>query len=106
MVVWNVSHMSRAGWCGGMFRSSKFSLVVLDLAGAVHLEAQVGEDGVDLPQDLRGGVQPAARPRPAGQRHVERVGGQARLQRRLLRLGEPPLVGSVSAALTRFASWP
>ena len=23
MVVWNVSHMSRAGWCGGMFNSSK-----------------------------------------------------------------------------------
>ena len=23
VVVWNVSHMSRAGWCGGMFKSSK-----------------------------------------------------------------------------------
>ena len=23
VVVWKVSHMSRAGWCGGMFSSSK-----------------------------------------------------------------------------------
>ena len=52
-------------------------LVVLDLAAAVNLEAQVGEDGGDVAQGLRGDVQPAARQRPARQRHVERLGRQA-----------------------------
>ena len=62
-----------------MLSSSKLVQVVLDLAAAKNLEAQVGEDAVDLPHRLCGDVQPAALHRPARQRHVERIGGQASL---------------------------
>ena len=66
--------------------------VGLDLTSTVNLEAQVGEDRVDLSQDLRCGVQPAAGPRTTRQGHIERIGGQACLKRLFFRLGKPFLV--------------
>ncbi len=67
--------------------------VVLDLPAAVNLEAEVGEDGVNLPQGLGGDVQAAAAHRPAGQRHVEVVGRQAAGQGFLFLPGQGLVVG-------------
>ena len=72
-------------------------LVRLDLAAPVNLETQIGEDGVDLAQGLRRQVEPAARHRPAGQRHVQRLLRQGLFQGalfqavrlRLIRLDQP-----------------
>ena len=82
-------------------------LVVLDLAAAVDLEAQVGEDGVDLAHDLGGDVQPARRHRPAGQRHVERVRRRGwRAAAVSLSAAPPARTAASRAALTRLTSWP
>ena len=50
VVVWKVSHMSRAGMVRRHVEQLEVRLVVLDFAAAVNLEAHVGEDGVDSPQ--------------------------------------------------------
>ena len=55
--------------------------VVLDLRALVHDEAELGEDVGDLAHRLDARVQAAAPDRPAGQRDVERLGGEAPGQR-------------------------
>ena len=72
VVVWKVSHMSRAGWCGGMLSILEVGQIILDLAGPVDLETHVGEDAVDLPHDLGGDVQ-VGRAGPAGRAKSHRA---------------------------------
>ena len=107
VVVWNVSHMSRAGWCGGMFEQLEVGLVVLDLAAAVDLEAHVGEDGVDLAHDLAW-PRAAARGGPGGPAASRRVGSADRLARRRLLLDRSVLavLGRGSDCLTWFTFLP
>jgi hypothetical protein len=65
--------------------------VVLDLAAAVHLKAEVGKDGVDLAHDLRGDVQPAAADGAARQRDIDDVFGEAAFQGGLALIAPGPI---------------
>jgi len=75
VVVWKVSHMSRAGGAAACEQARVVSSVSMSSAAAVHLEDQVGEDGVSAAGSAWPGAA-AGRTTAGRQSEVERVFGQ------------------------------